>query len=220
MDTARISPDAIVTESVYDRIADALVADGYYIGAAPLSHELCAALSRRVHSLDPDHFTQAGIGRQADHQLNERIRTDLIQWIDADDPDTRAYLGAMEALRQEINRRLFLGLFDYEAHFACYPPGTYYKKHVDAFRGETNRVLTTVLYLNPEWSERDGGELLIYDDGAELPFTRVRPEFGRMVIFLSERFPHEVLTAYRTRYSIAGWFRVNNSTGNNLDVPA
>jgi len=34
---------------------------------------------------------------------------------------------------------------------------------------------------------------------------------NRLVIFLSEEFPHEVLPANTHRYSIAGWFRVNNS---------
>jgi SM-20-related protein len=39
-----------------------------------------------------------------------------------------------------------------------------------------------------------------------------------VVIFLSERIPHEVLPATRDRYSIAGWFRVNATTGGRLDL--
>ena len=220
MSVALTPPEVNVHENVFDDIAEALFQKGYYIGTSPLPVDLCANLYQHVYSLDQTHLSQAGIGRQQEHQVNEAIRTDLIHWIDRNTVDTRQYLDWMETLRLEINRRLFLGLFDYECHFACYPSGAYYKKHLDAFKGETNRVLTTVLYLNPEWSDWDGGELLLYDGENEIALERVRPDFGRMVIFLSERFPHEVLTAHRNRYSVAGWFRVNNSIGNNLDVPA
>jgi SM-20-related protein len=37
---------------------------------------------------------------------------------------------------------------------------------------------------------------------------RVAPECGKLVIFLSEDFPHEVLPATQLRQSIAGWFRI------------
>jgi SM-20-related protein len=48
---------------------------------------------------------------------------------------------------------------------------------------------------------------------------KVLPSFGTIVVFLSEEFPHEVLPAKRDRYSIAGWFRLNNSIDNNIDPP-
>jgi SM-20-related protein len=47
-----------------------------------------------------------------------------------------------------------------------------------------------------------------------------QPQGGTLAVFLSEEFPHEVLAANRTRYSIAGWFRVNTTTGDRLDPPA
>jgi SM-20-related protein len=47
----------------------------------------------------------------------------------------------------------------------------------------------------------------------------VPPKNGTLVLFLSEEFPHEVLVAKKTRYSIAGWFRINNSIGNQIDPP-
>jgi len=37
------------------------------------------------------------------------------------------------------------------------------------------------------------------------------------VVFESERFPHEVLAAESERYSIAGWFRMNNSMVGTVD---
>ena len=47
----------------------------------------------------------------------------------------------------------------------------------------------------------------------------VTPNFGTIVVFLSEEFPHEVLPALRDRYAIAGWFRLNTSIANNIDPP-
>lgn len=41
-----------------------------------------------------------------------------------------------------------------------------------------------------------------------------------MVVFLSEKFPHEVLKANRKRYSIAGWFRVDVRDGIPLPLEA
>jgi len=109
-----------------------------------------------------------------------------------------------------MNQRLFLGLFDYESHYAHYPSGAFYKRHVDAFKGQSNRVLTTVMYLNPFWQTQDGGQLQIYDINDDNLITSVEPEMGTFVVFLSEQFPHEVLPSKRDRYSIAGWFRIQD----------
>ena len=53
--------------------------------------------------------------------------------------------------------------------------------------------------------------MAIFDrEEAEDAVELVLPELGTLVIFLSEDIPHEVLPAMRDRYSIAGWFRVND----------
>ncbi|MEJ2425981.1 MAG: 2OG-Fe(II) oxygenase, partial [Candidatus Thiodiazotropha sp.] len=44
--------------------------------------------------------------------------------------------------------------------------------------------------------------------------------YGQTVIFLSERFPHEVIPAQRDRYTIAGWYRVNNNLQGRIDPPS
>lgn len=115
-----------------------------------------------------------------------------------------------EQLRQYLNRELYLGLFDFECHYAHYPQGAFYKKHYDAFQGSSNRRLSTVLYLNPNWLPEDGGELILYTNDGDTVLETVLPKFGNMVIFLSEEFPHEVLPTNRSRYSLTGWFRINN----------
>jgi SM-20-related protein len=117
-------------------------------------------------------------------------------------------------MRVAINRRLLLGLFDSESHYANYQPGDFYKKHIDAFKGRSNRVLTIVYYLNEQWLPQDGGALKIYsaidgDDRGRSVIESVLPQFGKMVIFLSEKFPHEVEVTQQSRYSIATWYRIN-----------
>jgi SM-20-related protein len=131
-------------------------------------------------------------------------------WLSEIHPIEQAYLDAMDALKMQLNRQLFLGLRDFEAHFAHYPPGHFYQRHVDAFRGQSNRIVSSVFYLNPDWSEQDDGQLVLYKAGSDKPLQIVQPRFGSMVLFLSEQFPHEVRPARRDRYSIAGWFRTDN----------
>lgn len=203
---------------VFDRIAAGLERHGYVVLDGALSTALLDSLFVHLSQLPPSALSRAGIGRETDRQLNHFVRRDDTLWLEPDQAVTRAFLGWMEQLRLGINRRLFLGLFDYEAHFARYAPGAFYRKHRDAFAGgNTNRVLSTVLYLNPNWGVDDGGEMVLYDADDETVLDRVQPLYGRLVVFLSERFPHEVLATRRTRHSIAGWFRVNNSLGGVVD---
>ncbi|KFZ38746.1 proline hydroxylase [Shewanella mangrovi] len=193
-----------------DTIADKLVDDGYLILRDVLPTELTEALRHRVEDAPVEDFRFAAIGRGSEQQLNHEIRSDRIRWLTPDsEPDMR-YLSFMSSLREGLNQRLFMGLFDYESHYAWYRPGAFYKKHLDALRGSQNRILTTVFFLNPDWQQQQGGELIIYDEADNLLET-VLPEFGTLVIFLSERFPHEVRPTARGRGSIAGWFRVSNS---------
>ena len=166
----------------------------------------------------PSEWQPAGIGRNTLHQDNRDIRRDQIHWLE---PDLGApvadYLARMEALRLAANRMLMLGLFDYEAHFARYRRGDFYATHRDAFAGRSNRRLTTVFYLNNDWQPDAGGVLRMYDDKEQF-LMDVSPRGGRLVIFLSEEFPHEVLPAHRERYSIAGWFRVNGSGSERVEL--
>ena len=124
----------------------------------------------------------------------------------------------MAEVQQALNRALFLGLFEYEAHFAHYPPGAFYRRHLDSFRGRANRVVSTVGYLNPDWPEDGGGEMVLYaPDEPEREVARVRPSAGTFACFLAERVPHEVLPTRLPRASIAGWFRRNASLGGRVD---
>lgn len=173
--------------------------------------ELRASLLERWGN---EEFRQAGVGRGEQRQLRTEVRTDHVRWLDPDSVSNAEahYLGRMESLRGEVNRALFLGLFDFEAHLAMYPPGTFYRKHLDQFLGIGTRTLSAVLYLNEDWGPADGGQLRIYTDAANPDdYEEVEPLAGRLVLFLSARFLHEVMPARRERMSVTGWFRTREN---------
>lgn len=209
-----VTISSLVVSDIYDQIADALVDKGYYIAPQLLPETMMASLHHRVSLLNEDEFQIAGIGRKQAFQLNQQIRSDETRWLTVDNGTDASYLDWMSNLRLELNQRLYMGLFEYEAHYAHYAPGAYYQRHVDAFKGQSNRVLTTLLYLNPDWQTADGGELVIYHPETEEVIEQILPEYGKFIVFLSDQFPHQVLRANRDRYSIAGWFHINDSLEN------
>jgi SM-20-related protein len=203
-----------------DGIAQALSTCGYTILPAALPAGLAQGLMEAGRDESERRFVTAATGREQNRQLNLDVRSDKIDWVAGESEAERGYLAWMEALRLQLNRRLFLGLFDYECLFACYEPGAFYKTHFDAFEGRRNRILSTVYYLNPDWAQGDGGELRLYQRDAHTLIEEVKPTHNTLVLFLSERFPHEVLPAVKHRYSLTGWFRINTSSADNVDPPA
>ena len=155
-------------------------------------------------------FRHAGVGRGENWELQPTIRNDKVLWIEqaACSNSQQAYLEILEILRQQLNRDLLLGLFNFEGHMAVYPPGARYKRHIDQFRDMGTRRVSCILYLNQDWTIEDGGALRLYQDSDSLHrYEDIHPYAGRLVTFLSDRFYHEVLPATRERYSLTGWFR-------------
>jgi hypothetical protein len=66
----------------------------------------------------------------------------------------------------------------------CFP------SHYDNPGGGSKRFLTCILYLNPIWTEGDGGELVV------TPFLRapvtIQPKHDRLAVFYSDRVLHSV----------------------------
>ena len=152
-------------------------------------------------------FRHAGIGRGASFRVAEDIRNDHVHWIDPARATRRqaAWLARMESLRQVLNRRLWLGLFGFEAHLAVFPPGARYATHLDRFADARHRVVSILLYLNADWTAEDGGALRLQLEPPREPLD-VLPAGGTLVAFLSGEIAHEVLPSKRERWSVAGWF--------------
>ncbi|MCC5918980.1 MAG: 2OG-Fe(II) oxygenase [Cryomorphaceae bacterium] len=151
-------------------------------------------------------FQKAGVGKNEDYQILHTQRGDYIKWLESGEasPHTNQYLLALDELRLLLNRHCFLGLQDFEVHFTKYPIGTRYVRHVDAFSNDDNRRISIVLYLNPGWHPKAGGELILYPDRGKQGEVTVAPLAGRLAVFEST-ISHEVLPAKIERHSITGW---------------
>ncbi|ETV92419.1 hypothetical protein H310_13301 [Aphanomyces invadans] len=84
-----------------------------------------------------------------------------------------------------------------EGHGGCFPC------HYDNPGRPNKRRLTCLLYLNPSWTNGDGGEIQFY------PFLTtpvvVAPRMDRLVVFSSDRVLHRVLPARAPRYCLTVW---------------
>lgn len=197
-----------------DNLFSGLMAHFYQHGWVWVANFLPAALNQALLAdLKQQNLQQAGVGRQQSHLLNAQIRRDKTAWLDGSTKPQQDYLDLMAQLQQAFNQHFFMGLFDFECHYARYAEGDFYQKHLDAFKGRSNRVLTTVSYLN---SVEQGGELQLFDEQDHLLST-IKPTAAGLLVFESERFPHQVLPAVDERFSIAGWFRRNNSVNGMVD---
>jgi SM-20-related protein len=212
---------------LYEQIASGLERDGYVVLPGALPEVVANSLLDYLAEQEQADFHRAAIGRGLDEMRNSFVRRDRIRWIEEGEAGSETWLQWAHALRVYLNRRLFLGLFSFESHFSFYQPGDFYKKHLDAFRGESNRVLSLVTYLNRGWEPDQGGELLIYGEASgegngresEKELLTVQPGFATLVLFLSEEFPHEVRPTRRERFAVAGWYRVNGSVNEAIDPP-
>lgn len=188
-------------------IIDDLATQGWSLLPGFADQTLTAELAQECRArVKNGALSPARVGRGAGQEIREAIRGDQIEWLEpGQSAPTDAYLQLIDGLRLALNQQLFLGLDSYESHFAFYPAGAFYKKHLDRFRDDDRRTVSVVLYLNEQWQDDFGGELRLHLPDGE---TRdVRPDAGSLVVFMSADMPHEVLPATRERLSLAGWFR-------------
>ena len=163
---------------------------------------------------EEDRFKKAAIGSKTNEVIAAAIRGDYILWID-EKVQTQVetlFFKRLNDLVAYFNRTCFLGILQTEFHYALYPTCTGYKRHLDSFQNDNKRKLSIAFYLNSEdWSQTDGGALALYLEGdqSEEQTILVNPIAGRMVIFESQKIPHEVLIAHRDRLSITGWLKTS-----------
>jgi len=231
LDAARIEP-----QDPCDAIALELAESGWCIHDQFLDAALTGHLVRECRMLwQQGALERAGVGPGGSPLVLDSVRGDHVRWIDPLNPTLaqRAWLDQLERLRLVLNRQLFLGLFEYEGHLATYPPGAYYRRHLDSFQGRNQRRISIIYYLNTHWRPVDGGQLRLYlgNEGLAVnagpgelaehgaangaahviePSIDIAPLAGRLVVFLSERFEHEVLPAMSPRMSLAGWYRTRS----------
>lgn len=160
-----------------------------------------------LDAFETNQFKKSAIGNRADEKVMDAIRGDYIFWLDEQETSAAAQLffAKINEFIAYINATCYLGINEKEFHYAVYPEGTFYKRHLDVFQNDKRRRLSLVCYLNDEnWLPEYGGELVIYKDSGDVV---VYPEKGRVVIFDSQTLEHEVKPVQQKRYSITGWLK-------------
>ena len=195
-----------------ERIAADLYEKGWSLSDQYLTEAFRKELLEEQRDLlNHGQFRHAGVGSGDSFAIKPEIRSDKVLWMDEQQltPLQQRYWGLMAGLQTAINQRCYLGLRSFEAHFAMYPPGSFYLRHLDQFQSVHYRKVTVILYLNETWEESDEGALRMYfpaENGSE-EHQDVLPLGARLVVFLSGEIPHEVLVTNKERISITGWFR-------------
>ncbi len=164
-----------------------------------------------LEKYEEDDFKKAAIGNRTNEVIARSVRGDFILWINEAeaDPAEKIYFSKINSLVEYLNRTCFMGILHKEFHYAVYPEGTFYKRHLDTFQNDGRRKLSMVCYLNSEdWKPENGGELAIYtqEDGVEKTLD-IYPYPGRVVIFESQELEHEVKPVKVPRLSITGWLK-------------
>lgn len=89
--------------------------------------------------------------------------------------------------------------------------------HYDNPGPPNRRKVTCLVYLNPKWTDGDGGELVLQQFGGET--VVIPPLHDRMVLFFSDRILHRVLPSHKPRYCFTVWIDgVEGSVNTDDDV--
>ncbi len=160
---------------------------------------------------EEDTFKKAAIGNRVNENIIKSIRGDMILWMNEGQADAheKLFFDKINDLVDYLNRTCFMGILQKEFHYAIYPEGTFYKRHLDTFQNDDRRKLSFVCYLNEDgWLPENGGELVLYlnENGQETEKV-IYPFPGRVVIFESQILEHEVKPVNTERLSITGWLK-------------
>jgi len=196
---------------LYERIITDLVTNQYSIVDNFFSLEEVAKLrANLLREYEEDNFKKAAIGNRVNEVIEKSVRGDFILWLNEADAgeNEKIFFNKINPFISYLNKTCFLGILFKEFHYALYPTGTFYKRHLDTFQNQDGRVLSIIYYLNEDWVPADGGYLIIYhqEDGVEKEI-RISPKAGRFICFDSTKLEHEVTESFKERLSITGWLK-------------
>ena len=191
----------------FDTLIDSYVNDKIGIDPLFLNANLSTGLHRTILQLQKDELmTAAGIGNEKVKDNQQKMRSDKIYWMDKKNPNIyeQEFLQLAEDFIDHLNSTCYTGINGYEFHYAVYEEGSFYKRHKDQFKNDNNRKYSLINYLNENWVEKDGGQLMIYQKEA---VQKILPQSQTAVFFKSDEMEHEVTKANRQRMSITGWLK-------------
>ncbi len=191
----------------HDQLIDSFLENNIGIDINFLSKDLSNGLQENIKYLQANNLmTYAGVGNETIMDTTQQMRGDKIYWMDKshDNVFEQQFLNQVESFIERLNSTCYTGINAYEFHYAVYGKGTGYKRHKDQFKNDNNRKYSIINYLNNNWLEEDGGQLLVYQN--EL-VQKIQPQSQTAVFFKSEEMEHEVVKANRDRMSITGWLK-------------
>jgi SM-20-related protein len=191
----------------FDTLIDSYLNNNIGIDATFLSKTLSDGLHQNILQLQKeDKMTVAGIGNDYLKDATQKIRSDSIYWMDKKHENIfeQEFLSQMEDFIGHLNDTCYTGINSYEFHYAVYEEGSFYKRHRDQFKTDNNRKFSLINYLNNDWLEEDGGQLLVYQNGS---IQTIQPNAQKAVFFKSDEMEHEVAQANRRRMSVSGWLK-------------
>ena len=195
------------TYNRFDLLIDSYLENKIGIDIDFLTKELSAGLQQNILQLQKDDLmTFAGVGNEKIMDTKQQMRGDKIYWMDKshDNIFEQQFLTHIEEFIDRLNSTCYTGINGYEFHYAVYGQGSGYKRHKDQFKNDSNRKFSLINYLNNNWAEEDGGQLMVYQNGTA---QKIQPQSQTAVFFKSDEMEHEVTTANRSRMSITGWLK-------------
>jgi SM-20-related protein len=191
----------------FDAIIDSYIETNIGIDANFLSASLSQGLQQNILQLQQDNqMFFAGIGNDEVKDGNQKMRGDKIYWLDKkhNNEFELEFLQLVDDFIEELNSSCYTGINGSEFHYAVYGQGSFYKKHLDQFKNNTDRKFSLISYLNTDWLDEDGGKLVAYQNETE---QSILPQSQTGVFFKSSQIEHEVQQAHRSRMSVTGWLK-------------
>jgi len=191
----------------FDLLIDSYLDNHIGIDSRFLNEALSKGLQENIRQLQKDDMMNAaGIGNDDIKDGSQKMRSDKIYWLDKkhDNMYEQEFLSQIEHFILHLNETCYTGINGYEFHYAVYEEGSFYKRHKDQFKNDNNRKYSLISYLNDNWQEEDGGQLLVYQDDI---VQKILPQSQTSVFFKSDELEHEVTKANRSRMSVTGWLK-------------
>ncbi len=194
-------------QNKFDILIDSYLDNNIGIDTNFLTQKLSLGLQQNIMQLQKDEkMVAAGIGNENIKDTNQKMRGDKIYWMDKshDNIYEQEFLLHIENFISHLNETCYTGINAYEFHYAVYEEGSFYKRHKDQFKTDSNRKYSLINYLNNNWQQDDGGQLLLYQNEA---VQSIQPQSQTSVFFKSDEIEHEVVKANRSRMSVTGWLK-------------
>jgi len=195
-------------EAKFEELIEGFITGKIGISELFMTEQLSASLLGNLMRLKDDGLmATAGIGNAHTKTDTLSIRSDRTSWLDAGTKNMAEmeFLDIIERFMAHLNRTCYTGLNACEFHYALYEEGTFYGRHKDQFGNDSNRKYSMISYLNDNWIESNGGQLIIHHE--DKAAQSILPTNCKTVFFQSDILEHEVVKAYRPRMSVTGWLK-------------